>query len=371
MILYLQFGSTWTRLGLSMTAFNTPEALANLTWFQYRVVATALFIGGAVLLYIAYTAHPGSRFTMTMRSTQGTADGPRTLALHEKARGAASRRLRSQYEEQLRLTARREERARLARDLHDAVKQQLFIVQTAAATIQARFDVDPAGAKAAVDQVRTAAREAIAEMAAMLDQLQATPIENVGLVEALKKQGEALQFRTGAEVTVDAAALPPSRMLPPGAQEAVFRVAQEALANVGRHARARHVGVSLRDTGKGLALTIADDGAGFDPMQSRTSMGIENMQSRAAEFGGSLDIASSPGSGTTIVFTVPLIAHSPQRYLLTAAAFGIAFLALGVLTARTTIGMEPWLLALTAIAGIGLVRYAVAFLRVRPRPEHA
>ena len=116
---------------------------------------------------------------------------------------------------------------------------------------------------------------------------------------------------------------------------------------------------------------MTDDGAGFDPVQSRTSMGIENMQSRAAELGGSLEIASSPGSGTTIVFTVPVIAHSPQRYLLTAAAFGAAFIAFAMLTARTMVPVQPWFLALTAIAGIGLVRHAVAFLRVRRRPEHA
>ena len=106
-------------------------------------------------------------------------------------------------------------------------------------------------------------------------------------------------------------------------------------------------------------------------MQSRSSMGIENMQARATELGGRLEIASSRGAGTTIVFTVPVIAHSPRRYLLTAASFGVAFVAFGVLTAQSMVPVHPWFLALTAIAGIGLVRYAVAFLRVRPRPEHA
>lgn len=370
--LYLQFGSTWTRLDASLTRFDTVEAVALLTWQSYQLTASVLLASAAVLAYIAWTASPGSRFSMTMRSTENAAAGQRSMALHEKARGASVRRLRSQFEEQLRLTARREERARIARDLHDAVKQQLFVIQTAAATIQTRFDTDAAGAREAVDQVRTAAREAIAEMAALLDQLQAAPIENVGLVEALKKQAEALGFRTGADVTVDTGALPPSHLLPPGAQEALFRVAQEALANIGRHARAHRVTLTLRDTDGALTLTIADDGAGFDPIHAPRGMGIENMQARAAELGGRLEITSTPGRGTTIVFSVPRLAHSPRRYLITAVACGIAFVALAVLTAQAGwAGPGPWLIAATGIAGIALLRHIVAFYRVRSMPGHA
>jgi signal transduction histidine kinase len=81
--------------------------------------------------------------------------------------------LRLQYEEQIREAARQEERVRLARDLHDAVKQQLFAIQAAAATVEARFDTDAAGARQALEQVRSSSREALTEMEVMLDQLQA------------------------------------------------------------------------------------------------------------------------------------------------------------------------------------------------------
>ena len=127
--------------------------------------------------------------------------GATTFALRNKP---AIGRLRSAYEEQIRQAARQEERARLARDLHDAVKQQLFVIQTAGATAQARLSTDIDGARAAVDQVRAAAREAMTEMEVMLDQLQGAPIENAGLLAFLKKHCEALGFRTGAEVTFDA-----------------------------------------------------------------------------------------------------------------------------------------------------------------------
>jgi signal transduction histidine kinase len=100
---------------------------------------------------------------------------------------ASVTQLRSAYEERIRAAAAQEERNRLARDLHDSIKQQIFVIQTAAATAQARFEADPAGAASAVEQVRSSAREAMTEMEVMLDQWRASPLENTGLVEALRR----------------------------------------------------------------------------------------------------------------------------------------------------------------------------------------
>ena len=175
--------------------------------------------------------------------------------------------LRSQYEQQIREAARQEERNRLARDLHDSIKQQIFVIQTAAATAQARFDADQAGTREALDQVRNSAREAMTEMQVMLEQLRAVPLENSGLIESLKKQCDALGFRTGAKVEFTLANLPATETLAPGAHQALLRVAQEALANTGRHARAATVQVSLGLANGQVELRITDDGAGFDPNQ--------------------------------------------------------------------------------------------------------
>ena len=140
-----------------------------------------------------------------------------TIPCCDEPRQSNVRRLRSTYEEKIREAASQEERHRLARDLHDSIKQQIFVMHTAAATAQARFDIRPAPApRAAIDQVRNSAREAMAEMEAMLDQLRAAPLENNGLVEALKKQCEALRFRTGADVRLTVGELPPSETLPLG-----------------------------------------------------------------------------------------------------------------------------------------------------------
>ena len=173
------------------------------------------------------------------------------------------------FEASIRQAARQEERARLARDLHDAVKQQLFVIQTAAATAEQRFDGDRSGAQAALTQVRASARDALKEMEVMLEQLQAVPIGNAGLIESLKRQCEAVAFRTGAEVRFVPGSLPPDVAFPPGAHQAMLRFAQEALANVARHARANHVTVTLERQDTIVALSIADDGRGYPAAAER------------------------------------------------------------------------------------------------------
>jgi signal transduction histidine kinase len=232
-------------------------------------------------------------------------------------------RLRSRYEAQIREAARIEERSRLARDLHDAVKQQLFVIQTAGATAQVRFESDPAGARDALTQIRTAAREATTEMEALIDELQATPLENVGLVEAMKTQCEALRFRTRATVDLDIGTLPASEAMLPGTHDALYRVAQEALANVARHARATHVQVSLGRQGSRMRLRVADDGKGFDAAASTAGMGRRNMRTRAADIGGDLRVTSAPGAGTEVVFEVPVRSTATAKHWREAAFAGL------------------------------------------------
>ena len=212
--------------------------------------------------------------------------------------------LRSTYEEQIREAAGQEERNRLARDLHDSIKQQLFVIQTSAATVQLAPDGAPSAA-GALTQIRTAAREAMTELEAMLDQLRARPLENVGLVEALRKQCEALGFRTGAHVRFEATPLPASRLLAPGAQQAIFRVAQEALANAGRHARAANVLVRLAGDRDTITLTIDDDGQGFDMERTASGMGLPNMRARADVYQGTVTLRSAVGRGTTVTLRMP------------------------------------------------------------------
>jgi signal transduction histidine kinase len=270
--------------------------------------------------------------------------------------------LRSRYERQIRQAAAQEERNRLARDLHDSIKQQIFVIQTAAATAQARFDVDRAGAATAIEQIRSSARDAMTEMEVMMDNLRSVPLENSGLADALKKQCEALGHRTGARVEFKLGELPPDETLLPGSHQAMLRVAQESLANIGRHARASHVTVSLDSLSDHVELRIQDDGTGFDPFQTRSGMGIANMRTRAAEFGGQFDLTSSPGHGTTVLFSVPHVELRPGGYRKPALLFAAAFAVVIVVIAFTR--SSAWDLSAVALA-VAVVRYGIAWYRTR------
>jgi signal transduction histidine kinase len=350
-------------------------AMAIVQWVAVLSPAVPAFIGwapllvGLVLLYLAVTG-PGADFTSHLPALRPdpTQPGATVFAVRNKP---AMGRLRSDYEQQIRQAARQEERARLARDLHDAVKQQLFVIQTAAATAQARFGTDPDGARAAVDQVRAGAREAMAEMDVMLDQLQAAPIENAGLLAFLKKQCEALGFRTGAQVTFEAGAQPDEGAIDPGARQAISRVAQEALSNVARHARARHVTVSLGTVDGRFVLTVKDDGSGFTMEGRPPGMGMNNIAARAAEAGGTFEVASVPGQGTTVRFSVPSRQPSSARpYVTRAIVWGVILVAVSGSMLVPGVGTHPATAALALIAAIAVARYTAAVYRLvqRRRP---
>ena len=220
-------------------------------------------------------------------------------------------KLRQRWVRQLSEAAAQQERNRLARDLHDSIKQQIFSINVSAAAAQERWASDGGGARQAIEDVRNSAREAMIEMEAMLQQLRPAPLENTGLVEALRKQAEALQYRTGAQVTTEFGDLPDNDTLWPGAQEAIFRIAQETLNNIARHARAKNVRLRLYQQRGGenptLWLKIEDDGGGFDTTRPGAGMGLANVNVRASEIGGRLHIESAPGEGTNLVVSVPII----------------------------------------------------------------
>jgi signal transduction histidine kinase len=202
-----------------------------------------------------------------------------------------------------------EERSRLARDLHDSIKQQLFSISVSAAAAQERLTHDLAGAKLALADVQGSAQAAMVEMNALLHQLSPTPIAAAGLLAAIHEQCEALSYRTGAVVTSAFGDLPPPEQLPLGAQESIFRMVQEALANIARHARAQQVQVRLAlvNEERTLRLEVRDDGQGFDPAMTAPGMGLANIQARSERLNGRAEISSAPGEGTLILVEIPLL----------------------------------------------------------------
>ncbi|MFB6842619.1 GAF domain-containing sensor histidine kinase [Streptomyces sp. NPDC056361] len=198
-----------------------------------------------------------------------------------------------------------EERSRLAHELHDAVSQKLFSLRLTAQAAAALVDRDPARAKGELQQVAALAAEAADELRAAVVELRPAALDEDGLVHTLRTQIQVLDRAHTARVTFDGQA---ARALPAAQEEAVLRVAQEALHNALRHADAAHVTVTLARSGQGARLTVTDDGRGFDPRTVRKAgrhLGLVSMRDRASGVGGALTVTSAAGEGTTIEMEVP------------------------------------------------------------------
>ncbi|GHD84650.1 GAF domain-containing sensor histidine kinase [Streptomyces naganishii] len=198
-----------------------------------------------------------------------------------------------------------EERSRLAHELHDAVSQKLFSLRLTAQAAAALVDRDPARAKVELQQVAALAAEAADELRAAVVELRPAALDEDGLVATLRTQIQVLDRAHTARVTFAAHGF---RALPAAQEEALLRVAQEALHNALRHADARHVDVALDRRGCGAVLRVTDDGTGFDPRTVRRAgrhLGLVSMRDRASGVGGRLTVESAPGKGTAIEMEVP------------------------------------------------------------------
>jgi signal transduction histidine kinase len=194
-----------------------------------------------------------------------------------------------------------EARNRLALELHDAVSQKLFSLVLTAEAAGTQLDRDPEAARAHLARLGELAREAQAELRALILELRPPELARDGLCGALRKHVEAvgrLHRRTIALEIDDAAGGDERR------DGEVLRIAQEALANAVNHSGAASIGVRLAPG----VLEVVDDGAGFDPadpeLRSRR-LGLTSMEERAARIGGRLSIESSPGAGTTVRLETP------------------------------------------------------------------
>ncbi|MEU8929282.1 GAF domain-containing sensor histidine kinase [Streptomyces sp. NPDC048409] len=198
-----------------------------------------------------------------------------------------------------------EERSRLAHELHDAVSQKLFSLRLTAQAAAALVDRDPSRAKGELQQVAALAAEATDELRAAVVELRPAALDEDGLLATLRTQIQVLDRAHDARVTFAAGGF---RALPAAQEEALLRVAQEALHNALRHSGAEHVDVTVNRRGGGAVLRVTDDGGGFDPHLTRRAgrhLGLVSMRDRASGVGGTLTVESAPGKGTTIEMEVP------------------------------------------------------------------
>jgi signal transduction histidine kinase len=190
-----------------------------------------------------------------------------------------------------------EERNRVARELHDAVSQNLFSLRLSAQAAGALLDKDPGKAAAELDRVQRLAGEAISELRAVIVELRPAELDRHGLSETLRKHVRLLDRLHPPLVVFECGELPP---LAAEVEVAVLRVAQEALHNALRHSGAETVRVRLACEDGTLVLTVRDDGSGFDPSQPQRGLGLASMCDRAESVGGVLTVESAPGQGTTV-----------------------------------------------------------------------
>jgi signal transduction histidine kinase len=200
-----------------------------------------------------------------------------------------------------------QERARLARDLHDAVTQKLFSIRAharAAAVLAGRDPVDAARVTAEIEVIGELGAEAHAELRAVIDGLAPPDLVAAGLASSMRGYAMLAGRAQGVPVTFAAAELP---ALSPPVQAALYRVGQEALNNALRHAGATGIRVALSRTPRRVVLEVADDGRGFRPELPSAGLGLASMRERAAAAGGLLTIRSRR-SGTLVRMTVPVAA---------------------------------------------------------------
>ena len=195
-----------------------------------------------------------------------------------------------------------EERARLARELHDAVSQKLFSIRAKASAAGVLVGRDPGRAVAEIESVASLAGQAHAELRAVIDGL-APPDLAAGELAGSLRSYAVLAGRTyGAEVRFHAEQLPE---LGPRRETVVYRVAQEALHNALRHSGAAVVCVSLTARRRRVVLEVSDRGRGFAPGAAPGGLGLASMRERAASAGGTLTVRSAPGEGTLVRLELP------------------------------------------------------------------
>jgi signal transduction histidine kinase len=200
-----------------------------------------------------------------------------------------------------------EERIRLARELHDSVTQSLYSMTLYAEAAAELIDTGESGdARGHLRELRDTAQQALQEMRLLIFELRRPALEKNGLAAALQARLDAVEGRGGiqAELLVEG-----KENLPPDVQAELYAIAQEALNNAIRHAKARCVQIRLRFDGCAAGVEILDDGVGFDVAndQAAGGFGLAGMKERARKIDGTLLIDSAPGKGTRIAIWTPVV----------------------------------------------------------------
>jgi signal transduction histidine kinase len=197
------------------------------------------------------------------------------------------------------------ERRRLARELHDETGQALVSVLMGLRLVEQETE---GAAEAMIGDLRDTVTTAIQELRALAVELRPTALDDFGLGPALERLVETFGRRTGINVDLDVSRLDAAR-LDERVETALYRIVQEALTNIAKHAGATNASVVAGRSADTMRLVVEDDGGGFDPEAAGGGLGLVSMRERAELVGGELALESSP-AGTTVTAVVPVLARS-------------------------------------------------------------
>ncbi len=206
------------------------------------------------------------------------------------------------------LDAEEKERQRVARELHDGVNQLLSSSTYRLSSVEQQISMTDQALAKKVCQAKDLVNKAIAEVRLISRNLRPSELDDLGLNAALRSLCSEFEERTGIEVQLEAETF--GKVLPPGVELTIYRIAQEALNNVQKHADAKHVRISLVRDVKSVRMKIADDGKGFDQTQpgnrTKSGWGLANMRQRALLFGGNVLVKTASAGGTQIELSIPI-----------------------------------------------------------------
>jgi PAS domain S-box-containing protein len=264
-------------------------------------------------MWIFYSVDP-------IADAAGRATGAVLVVRDISERKRADRQLRAYLRRMRQLSShlqavREEERALISREIHDELGHALTGLKMEAAWIASRLPGDAAEPRERARSMASLIDSTISTIRRIATELRPGVLDDLGLLPAIEWQAGEFAQRTGIATRVEAAAAGAEGAAPAldrvaldrDRATAVFRIFQEALTNVARHARAARVTVTASGSARQLVLRIRDDGGGFDPREAaaRRSLGLLGMQERAALFGGSVEVASRRGQGTTVTVRIP------------------------------------------------------------------
>ncbi|WP_046215900.1 sensor histidine kinase [Paenibacillus wulumuqiensis] len=217
----------------------------------------------------------------------------------------------AQLAEQARISAIIEERQRLARELHDAVSQQLFAISMTATAVGRTFDKDLQRAKRQVELIEEMSSVAQSEMRALLLHLRPVYLEGKRLYEGIQELVQELQAKIPMEIALE---MDEDVRLLKGVENHLFRIVQEALSNTLRHAKASRMEIRIVQKTDSVRVTLRDDGIGFELDDTKqTSYGLSTMRERINEIGGTIQYITAPGKGTRIEIVVPIVTLNTEE----------------------------------------------------------